>query len=260
MSGVNSTAFVGVADPRTWYILRESPDSTFHGVTPGVEGTSSLNNANQRPQNFWGNPFTSTGAPATDQGRYVFRDAAEWPILTAAEVQFMKAEAAFRKGDKATALAAYTNGISLNFDMLTTSYQTNVPASKVITAGIKAAYLANTAVVPTVATDLTLTQIMLQKYIALYAFGVQETWADMRRYHYNVDADAATGKSVYADFTPANGSYYIGNNGHPVMRARPRYNSEYIYDIPSLQLIGAVEAGGAQISDYHTKETWFSQK
>jgi len=206
-----------------------------------------------------GSVFTSTGAPSTDQGRYLFRDAAEWPIMTAAEIQFMKAEAAFRKGDKVTALAAYTNAISLNFDMLTTTYSTNVPASKAITPASKAAYLANPAIVPASAANLTLTQIVLQKYIAMYGFGVMETWSDLRRYHYNKDLDAATGKAVYADFQPAGGSFYLANGGKPVFRARPRYNSEYIYDIPSLKLIGAVDAGNGQVPDYHTKETWFTQ-
>ncbi|WP_432490704.1 hypothetical protein, partial [Flavonifractor plautii] len=58
----------------------------------------------------------------------------------------MKAEAAFKKNDKVTALAAFRQGVSLHFDMLTDKYNTNVPTANQITAGTKAAYMASTAV------------------------------------------------------------------------------------------------------------------
>ena len=41
--------------------------------------------------------------------------------MTASEIQFMKAEAAFHKGDLTTALAAYTAGINLHFDFINRS-------------------------------------------------------------------------------------------------------------------------------------------
>jgi hypothetical protein len=254
MSGTNPDAFSGVEDPRNWYILRENPNGTFKGINPN-KGTSGLT-TNDQPSNFWGGTFATTAGPANENNcRYIFRNAAEFPIMTAAEMQFLKAEALLRKGDRAGALDAYKNGISLNFDMLTTKYATNVPAAKVITPTIKADYMANPNVVPSAA-GLTLTHIMLQKYIALYGFGIHETWADMRRFHYNKDLDPATGKPVYAGFTPPSGSdLYPDNNGNLVYRARPRYNSEYLYNIPELTRIGAFP--GLQ---YHTKEPWFTQK
>lgn len=248
LSGRNAGVFTGVADPRAWYLIRENSDSTFYGVTPAVEGTQSLT-TNQRPLNFWGNGFSSTGAPAVDGGRYIFRDTAQYPVMTASEIQFLKAEAAYLKGDKATALAAYVNGISLSFDLLATQYDFNVPANHKITASSKADYLANPLVVPASAGDLTLAQIMMQKYIALYGWGAHETWVDMRKYHYT---DQVDGKAVYPGFAPANNNYYINNNGKPVYRTRPRYNSEYLYDVPALTKIGALDL------NYHTKEAWFS--
>lgn len=169
------------------------------------------------------------------------------PVITAGEIQFMKAEAAFRKGDKALALAAYAKGIDLSFDLLQSTYEGRIPTAQKITPAAKDAYVAK--VVPTAA-NLTLSMIMLQKYIAVYGYGFNETWTDMRRFHYT-DLDPATGKQVYAGFTlPSTLTIY--NNGKPVYRARPRYNSEYLYNIPSLQAIGALA------SDYHTKEHWFS--
>jgi hypothetical protein len=171
--------------------------------------------------------------------------------MTAAELQFLKAEAAYRSGDKTTALAAYTNGINLDFDFLISGYQNRIPDSLKITAASRAAYLANPAVIPTSAASLTLSQIMLQRYIALYGYDANEAWVDLRRFHYT-DLDPVTGKQVYAGFTlPTTLTPY--NNGKLVYRMRPRYNSEYLYNIPALLAIGALA------SDYHTKEQWFSQ-
>jgi hypothetical protein len=255
MSGRNTGAFAGVFDPRAWYILRENSNGTFQGIVPW-KGASGLASADQ-PENFWGNPYTSRAAGSTP--RYIFVNNSEFPVMTASEMQFILAEAYLIKGDATDALTAYNNGISLNFDMLSSKYAVNIPAGDEITDSSKAAYLA--AVVPTDPNQLTLTMIMLQKYIALYGWGVQETWADMRRYHYT-DDDPKTGAQVYVNFgTPKDSSaLFQNNNGKLVYRARMGYNSEYLYDIPSLLQIGAVsDLTGTQVLDYHTNPTWFSQ-
>jgi hypothetical protein len=70
-----------------------------------------------------------------------------------------------------------------------------------------------------------------------------------------VDNDPATGKQVYRDFTPPSSSdLYQDNNGKLVYRVRPRFNSEYVWNINELTRIGGTAV------DYHTKEMWFSQK
>ena len=87
----------------------------------------------------------------------------------------------------------------------------------------------------------------------MYAYGLVETWVDMRRYHYT-DLDPVTGQQVYADFVPPSGTdLFVNNNGKLVYRARPRYNSEYLYNVAELTRIGAIAL------DYNTKEQWFSQ-
>jgi len=215
-------------------------------------GTSGLN-ANDYPKNFWHNPSPpSTAGSTPDSSKYVFQNTSPFPMMTASEMQFIIAEAAWRKGDKPAALAAYINGISLNFDMLTTTYNQNIPAGQAITPATKAAYLANSSVVPASANNLTLTHIMLQKYIALFGWGTQETWTDMRKFHYT-DLDPVTGAQVYANLTVPSGSNLIStNNGKLVYRCRPRFNSEYLYNIPELSRLGALNP------DYNTYECWFS--
>jgi hypothetical protein len=137
--------------------------------------------------------------------------------------------------------------------LLLSTYNASVPTARQITAASKDAFLANTAVVPTAA-NLRLSHIMLQKYIALYGWGMHETWTDIRRYHYT-DIEPGTTAQVYADFIPPSGiDLFIDNKGKLVYRARPRFNSEYLYNIAELDRLGAREL------DYHTKEQWFSQK
>lgn len=181
-----------------------------------------------------------------------FKNGAPFPIITASEIKFMLAEAYLRKGDANAARAAYIDGISLNFDMLTNDFNAGVPADKVITPAMKSAFLADPVVVPTAA-NLSLSHIMLQKYIALYGFGMMETWVDMRRFHY-VDQDPKGGQ-VYADLVMPTGiDLFINNSGKYTYRARPRYNSEYLYNVAELTRLGALAL------DYNTMEQWFSLK
>jgi hypothetical protein len=260
MSGANPFVFKGVNDPRTWYILSENKNNTFKGVTPWLGVTEYLSGSTATPdypKNFWRNATQTATTGTNDSARYVYSNEGPWPIMTASEMQFIVAEANYLKGDKVAALAAYINGISLDFDLLTTSFSKAIPAGHAITPAMKAAYLADTAIVPETPDGLTLSRIMMQKYIALYGWGAHQTWIDMRKYHY-IDVDPTTGIQVYAGFTPPPTSpinYLVStNNGKYVYRCRPRFNSEYLYDIPELTRIGALE------QDYNTKEGWFSQQ
>lgn len=251
MNGTNSV-FAGVSDPRAFYMLRENPNNTIRGVLPN-KGTSGLG-TNDQPRNFWGGLFSTSTAPTVDTGcRYIFRNGAPFPVFTASMMKFILAEAYYRKGMRAEALANYTDGISLNIDQLVADYSTGMRTQWVITPAVKNAFLANPLVVPSAA-NLRLSHIMLQKYIALYGWGMQESWTDMRRYHYT-DIEQGTTNQVYADFTPPTGiDLFIDNKAKLVYRSRPRYNSEYLYNVAELQRLGALDL------DYHTKEQWFSLK
>ncbi|HMJ46866.1 MAG TPA: SusD/RagB family nutrient-binding outer membrane lipoprotein [Ferruginibacter sp.] len=249
-SGVVGSGFAGVQDPRAWYIIRENtPAGTFKGIRPG-KGSPDLNTAADAPPNFWGGASTST-AGSDVNARYIFKDAMPWPVVTASEMHFLKAEAYYRKNLKSEALTEYTAGIDRSFDMLMNEYTSPaIPGTRILTPAIKATYLANPVIVPTAA-NLRLSHIMLQKYIALYGYGFMETWADLRRFHYT-DQEGAFGQ-VYIMFAPPDpADLYINNNFKYIYRVRPRFNSEFLYNFDELSRIGATAL------DYHTKEQWFS--
>lgn len=248
-SGLNP-AFPGVTDIRAPYLIRDNTNGTYKGIRPG-KGSDGLVTADQ-PKNFYGTSFATTTGGSDATARYIFRNNSPYPVMTAAEIQFIKAEALYRKNQKSQALDAYKKGIELNIDMLTTDYATNVPALQQITPVAKTTFLANPVIVPALV-DFNLSHIMLQKYIAMYGYGSLETWVDLRRYHY-LDVETGTTRQVYTAFEPpALNELYIDNNQKYIYRTRPRFNSEYLYNIDALGQIGALGL------DYHTKEQWFSQ-
>ena len=250
MDGRNP-AFQGVNDPRIAYMLQKNLNGNYVGIEM-TYGNAGIVSASDRPNGLWGQRHDSTVAANDLRGKFIFRNQAEFPVITAAEVLFMKAEAAFRKGDRTGALATYRDAISKNMDMLTSKYENAVPDAEKITAAIKSAFLADSRVVPTV-DGFTLTHIMLQKYIALWGHGTMETWVDMRRYHY-LDKDNATGEQVYRGFEfPAPDRIHPENGGLPPYRVRYRFNSEYVWNAVQLQKMGAFDL------NYHTRETWFSK-
>lgn len=230
---LDGTVFGGVKDPRLPVMLAPSLDGTYRGLNPGQgQSTAASVPAAGRTVNVWGTAVVSN-PPVGTLGRYIFTDKGPIPIMTYAQLQFIKAEAAFIKGDKATALAAYKKGIDAH---LSASY-VNVPTAD------RNTYLNNPLIVPTAAT-LTLNQIMAQKYIAQWGWGFLEQWADLRRYSYSPD--------VFTSFALPT-TFYGDNLGKPVQRLRPRYNSEYIWNIAALTKIGGFDP------DFHTKPVWFTQ-
>ena len=289
---LDGTALTGIAptsanafnrDPRMKHMLTASEDTTngnggFRGVAAGVGdpnavltelttfypvGSTNWINARKRVPLVWldssyqvarGSTNPSASVFSTLYKRYLFGDKVVLPIMTASEIQIIKAEAAFRKGDAATALTAYTNGINLHFDFINRS---NFPRANgviynasPITAASRSAYLASDNVKKTPAT-LTLTDIMLQKYVALWGWGFFETFVDIRRYHW-LDLDPLTGQQVYKTFAfPV--PFFADNLNKPVYRVRPRFNSEYVWNRDELLRIGGLNL------DYHTYETWFSK-
>ena len=241
---MNGTQFPGAADPRISRMLSPAPDGVYRGLDPNNTGFGALAAA-QQPNNFFG--YAGTGGLGLP-GRYLFDDKAKIPLMTYSQLQFIKAEAALKMGDQATALAAYRNGISAHFDFVNARNLDNNQSPPQLTAADKATFLASPAIVPA---TLTLSHIMSQKYIAQWGWGHNELWMDMRRYHYT-DVDPVSGTEIFRGFTPPT-NLYGDNGGKLVQRIRPRYNSEYVWNAAGLDVIGGLA------TDYHTKPLWITQ-
>ena len=168
ISLLNGRAFNGVVDPRLPLMFTPSPDGVYRGVLPTQGDPNNITgNAKRIPLLFGYSPVTT---PTPGTGKFLFRDDADHPILTYAEVQFMKVEAAFRKGDRAMALDAYRKGIQANIEWTSTVDRTAAP----IPAIEVTKYMTSKAVAQT-PDVLTLRDIMLQKFVALFMHGSLET-------------------------------------------------------------------------------------
>lgn len=121
-------------------------------------------------------------------GSFQTRPVSDFEIMTYHEACFIKAEVLFRKGDKAGALAAYKAGIKAHLDYMQkklTAWKgqgfSNPDMLPMDDAKISA-YLASDAVCQN-ASDLKMSDIMLQKYVAMGCS--LENWNDMRRFNYS---------------------------------------------------------------------------
>jgi hypothetical protein len=173
-------------------------------------------------------PATPTaGQRIMSTGTWYTKRGSKGLLLTSAEMKFIEAEAKFRMNNPAEALTAYKDGIRAHMNILG------------VESGRVENYLASTSVVQNPA-NLTLSHIMIQKYIALsYS---PELWADLRRNNFCADASGnyneATGvykgfnrpSHVFVDAYPnatdwprrfAVPSYEINYNIQQVLQANP---------------------------------------
>ena len=223
---LDGSAFANIKDPRLPIMIAPSRDTVFRGL-PMYSVDPNVANSTKRILNVWG---LEPGVAIGSTGRWIFADKAPHYIMTAAEMQFIKSEAAFRKGDKVTALAALKQGITLHMQF------TGVTSAAINT------YLTSAAV-PQKGDDVKMSDIMQQKYIAMYGLGIIETWVDMRRFKYDTN--------IYTTYiTPMGIQIWPDNGGKLAYRVRPRFNSEYVWNRASLDKIGGNNP------DYHTYETW----
>jgi hypothetical protein len=91
---------------------------------------------------------------------YLYSDAVRVPAMTYAQLQFIKAEAAYHMGNKPLALAAYKNAIAAHIDFVNARNSEDGQHVTQISSAEKAAFLADTRIVPTDPNALTLTMIM----------------------------------------------------------------------------------------------------
>jgi len=245
---------------------------------------------------------TYTPGPAIQgTGRWLFRDDAPYIIMTYAELQFIKAEAQFRKGDKAGALTTFQKAVAASLETteryiapgtfvsgtLSGTARKGYSGDLVTKAqfdNFKTAYLNSKFVNGLAPADFELSHIMMQKYVALYPWGL-DTWNDLRRYQYDLkpgssgvpekgtswDATYVYHKSdsdptrIYKGFYlyPAKVSnrnqdgkhiFVSTNLGSPSYRIRPRYNSEYMWNKTALDALTPIS--GLAVN-YETSMVWF---
>ena len=128
-------------------------------------------------------------------GTFYARPDSDTYILTYSEMCFLKAEVLFRKGDKAGAYDAYIKGIKAHFEMMniklnqwtgagccTTAKGFDVSMSYAPMAQEDIDAYMESAAVKQSAAELTMSDIMMQKLIAM-GFDYQN-WNDMRRFNY----------------------------------------------------------------------------
>lgn len=139
-------------DPRLEAYMTKTGTAGADGITPGELIGSDANANVDVTANTW---HASAEAPLQ--------------MITYAEVQFILAEANYPT-DKAAAYAAYLRGIEASL-------------TKVGVAPEAATAFVQNPEIAVGAENLTISDIMLQKYLALYL--QIETWTDMRRYQFD---------------------------------------------------------------------------
>lgn len=212
-------------DPRLSRMLKfYGTDSLYIGATPNGQAAN-------------------TNLP-TVGNHYLFKNKADFPLFTYHQLQFIKAEVAFKMGDKDMAFESYRNGIigHMNFvnkySAVTDEAIFQLPAP--ITGDEITAYLDTTEVAQSPA-ELTLADIMGQKYISLWGWGGYDIWTDMRKYKYDT--------TIFRQFIPLSGSQLV--HGDYCYRIRPRFNSEYMWNLEGLEKFGGLEA------NYVIQPVWF---
>lgn len=218
----------GSIDPRLSRMLNfRQVDSVYIAGTPLVSNTTVPNILGVIQDNVY-------------PGKYIFKKAQDFPIMTYAQLQLIKAEAAFIKNDKATAYEAYIRAILGHMDFVNKYAQAGNSGETAITQADVTSYLESDEI-PQSAADLTLADIMGQKYIVQWGYGALEQWSDIRKYNYD--------PLVFRQFVQLQASQLEYQKYS--YRVRPRYNSEFIWNSAELEKWGGLEP------DYVTKPVWF---
>lgn len=258
---------------------------------------------------YYGGGFTTTGGPIgtapsfygrhaksqykgdvhDGKGRWLYRDDAPYILMTFAEIKFCLAETYYKIGKKAEALQAFKEGVKADLEFTETYIYPGTKGEKAggdkitkeVFSQLAEEYQNGPYVAGITENTLTLSHIMMQKWVALYPWGAHEAWVDMRKYHYDIryngeypalnngwsettmdqkwDTDETkVYKGLYlapAQVQSRKGKYNVNNHGAPCYRVRPRYNSEYMWNVPSLEKLKPI-SGTAD--DYHCSIPWFA--
>lgn len=194
-----------INDPRMPLMMKPNAIGEYLTVIPS-QGKSALRDEDEYPD-LYDTYYTSDNSPQ--------------PFITEEELHFIKAEAAFNANNSSLAYSSFLEGIRLHM------IRVGVSNADINT------YLAS-SMVPSQSTNLDLSHIMKQKWLALYLQA--EAWVDMRRYQYN--------KTVYIGLErPENlGSFWADSDDTEWIQRLPYDNqTEEIYNKPELERLGAYQ-------------------
>jgi hypothetical protein len=165
-------------------------DTAYVNLRSNSIGTSDSGTQGEKDVNwYYKNSTAMNAAIVGSTGSFQIRPVSDVEILTYPEMCFIKAEVLMRQGDKSGALTAYKNGIQAHINQMqskleewkSVGYRNNPDMLPMDEAAITA-YMSSAAVAQT-AGELTMQDIMLQKYITM---GVSiENWNDMRRFNFS---------------------------------------------------------------------------
>lgn len=275
-------------DPEYNYINNEDSVKSYHFY--GGTFTSYSGPIGAAPSLYGRNASSKYQGDVNDgQGRWLYRDDAPYILMTCAEIKFCVAETYFKMGNKTAALEAFKEGVQADLDF-TAKYlkpgtagkqEGGDKVSKAVFDKLAEEYAAGPYVGGMTADELTLSHIMMQKWVALFPWGATEAWVDMRKYHYDIsytgdyptkgngwtetildqkwDTDETkVYKGLYllpAQVQSRKGQYNINNEGSPCYRIRPRYNSEYMWNKPSLEALKPISG---LADNYQCSIPWFA--
>jgi hypothetical protein len=164
-------------------------------------------------------------------------------LLTNSEMKFIEAEVRFKKGELGAALSAYHAGIKAHMEIM------GIKASDV------ALYMASSSIIQE-AGKLTLSHIMIQKYIALsYS---PEQWSDLRRMNYCTDASGNYNETtgIYKGFKRPS---HVFTTAYPSQTEWPRRFAIPSYEI-NYNLIQVKAANAeADLPTYQNQRIWWDK-
>ena len=185
----------------------------------------------------------TAGQRIQSTGTWYTNRASKGLFLTNAEMRFIEAEVKFRQGQKNDALTSYKAGIRSHMNLMG------------INASVIDAFLNSTSVIQN-SGQLTLSHIMIQKYIAM-SYSV-ENWADMRRNNFCADAggnyNEATG--IYKGY---NRPSHVYTESYPSPTDWPRRFAVPSYEI-NFNIDKVLEADkDASKATYLNKAIWWDK-
>lgn len=193
-----------INDPRMPLLMQPNEDGEYLSIIAS-EGKNALLEDDDYPDLF---------------GSYMTRNDSEMPFMTIEEMYFIKAEAEFQSGNTGAAFSAFQSGVEAHMDRVGVD-----PAD--------ASAFMSSSMVPQTAAELQLSDIMMQKWLALYLQA--EAWVDMRRYQYDDE--------VYIGLTrPDNlADFWSDDDTEWIQRIAYDNQTEEIYNKPELERLGAYQ-------------------